>query len=703
MSSYTTYKIPQRRGYSLQKYYVEDLSTNSPNYFVIEDFPLVVSGGRYVIKLKGNGINLRLNRPIDMEVVDAEGNNVFCEVLNYVDRFNNYYIAIDIYDITARGIATMYFVGEAVYDLNGNPIPTQYRDRPNIRWTKSFNILPFERNTAELIFDKPPFVNLAQIVTPARILTQITSSAYNFVIATGSVNLFQIQTSEFAGYDRDFATSPDILDPRLQGILANPNQTPTTTNTVVTSRREIDDDIQGGFAYDQTRRFNTRLIASESFFTKQHLGGYFEFFNSESTPRSLLPNLPSGIEVSGSVYDQLGSYKSNIVEVISSTQAILSNPLSVVTIDNNAIAENYASQYIYRQAAIFTGSITYVPSSTNFVTSSTVSQSYVELTFSDLNPISGQVYRIRTSAKLGTLTGDYKILNDQVIVPVEYLTDAEYPNTENYLNHESDYRMLGYFTTRSILDTYWTVYRENPYGFDTVTGSLNNSVLVQSTVLPAAFTQSTVLTTAYNQNYNINQTYTLSFYLTLDPYTEAEIYMNSDILSTYIVGSVPYPKAFFKSRNVEKTRYKQDQSRFGKYIGKVVNNRPTRKYYGKVMFDFETDGEGLGSPVIRTKIVNYAAGITGSAYISDISIKPYAINGFTPNIVQYAIPLPQEFVEAASLSQSIDIKLDYFDYTGRQSEYSTYLDDIVLNLKAEIVSNTCQTDKLSLQYNNSYT
>ena len=376
--------------------------------------------------------------------------------------------------------------------------------------------------------------------------------------------------------------------------------------------------------------------------------------------------------------------------------------MTVTTINSNTLAENYLSQFTYKQATTFTGSITYVPRSTNYITSSTVSQSYVELTFSDLNPIGGQVYRIRTSAKLGTLTGDYKILNDQRILPVEYLTDAEYPNTENYTNHESDYRMIGYFTTQSILDTYWTIYRENPYGFDAVTGSLNSDIAIQSVILPAAFTQSSILTTTYNQSYNSNQTYTLSFYLTLDPYTEAEVYMNSDILSTYIIGSVPYPRAFYKSRNTEKTRYKQDQSRFGKYLGKVVNNRSTRKYYGRVMFDFETDREGLGSPVFRTKIVNYKTGTTGSAYVSDISIKPYALNGFTPNIVQYAIPLPQEFVVAASLSQSIDIKLDYFDYTGRQSEFSTYLDDIVLNLKAEIVSNTCQTDKLSLQYNNAY-
>ena len=92
------------------------------------------------------------------------------------------------------------------------------------------------------------------------------------------------------------------------------------------------------------------------------------------------------------------------------------------------------------------------------------------------------------------------------------------------------------------------------------------------------------------------------------------------------------------------------------------------------------------------------AGYSGSAYVSDVSIKPYLLNGFTPNIVQYAIPLPTELITAATLSQSIDFKIDYFDYTGKQSEYTTYIDDLVLNLKGDVQSNTCQDDILNFEY-----
>jgi hypothetical protein len=173
--------------------------------------------------------------------------------------------------------------------------------------------------------------------------------------------------------------------------------------------------------------------------------------------------------------------------------------------------------------------------------------------------------------------------------------------------------------------------------------------------------------------------------------------MNSDPLNTYLITPSIYTRAFNKTGNTEKTRYSGDTNRFGKYIGKVVNDRSTRKYYGKLLFDFTTDANGFGRPLLRTRVID-EMNQTGSAYLSEVSIKPYTLNGFTPNIVQYAVPLPQEFLNAASLSQSIDFKVDYFDYTGRQSEYTTFLDDVTLNLKTTITSNTCQDDKLYFTY-----
>ena len=698
MGYVSVYKKPQPRGYSRNTYYIEDLSETSPDYFDIDTFPDVVGGGRYIIKLKGNGINLRLNTLVDIEIVDANGELIYSEMLDLVDRFGNAYIAFDIYDITAQGIATAYIVGEALVDLDGNPVPQDQKDRFNVRWSKQFTVFPFERNNAELIFNNPPSVNVAQVITPARLETQTTASAYAFAYITGSPGTMSIVESNFQGYDRDFQSSPNILDIRERSIQVDPFSRPLTTNIVPTAIRQVDGDMQNGQLLSYTSRYGTILKTATPFFSKQLLGGYFEFFSSESTPRTLLPNPPSGVTVSGSASEQLSRYYATVVEVVNSTQAVLSKPLTVVTIDSNTTSENKLSTHTYKSVQLFTGSITYVPSDSAYVTSSAVSESYLQFTFTDLNPISGQVYRIRTSTKLGAEVGDFKVLNDQIINGVEYLTDAEFPNGLNYARHSSDYRLIGHFPTQSRLDDYWIFLREDPANFDVTTGSVNHNIQMDSAVLPATYTQSMCLTTQFRQNYTVDQIYTLSFYLTLDPYTELEVYMNSNVLNTNVIESDLYPRAFIETQNTEKNRYSGDYSRFGNYTGKITNDRSTRKYYGKVVFDFQTDGSGFGRPLFRSRVVD-EMNQSGSAYISEISIKPYTMNGFTPNIVQFAVPLTAELLTATRISQSIDFKIDYFDYTGRQSEYTTYIDDSVLNLQVEIPSNTCQADKLFFYFN----
>lgn len=694
MTLLSTYKIPLPKGYSTRTFYIEDTSETSPDYFDFQDFPLVVGGGRYVIKLKGS-VNLRIGSSVDVEIIDAEGQNVYVEVVDFVDRFLNYYIAFDVYDITAQGLATLHMVGEANIDQEGNPITKDQQNRYNVRWSKQFNILPFERNNGELLFNEPPQTSVAQIIIPTRLAVESTSSAYNYTSSITDPSLLFITSTNFSGYDRDFASSENILDARLRAITINPNGAPKTANSVPTSIRDIDQDITNGSVINYVNRFNTILQATQSFFTKDYLGGYFEF---ASTPTNLAPALPSGYSVSGSISDQLVTYYSTIVDVINDKQAVLSKPINVITIDNNNISSEAYSNFTYKKVDSFSGSITYIPSANTFVTSSTVSSSYVEFTFSDLNPISGQVYRIKTSAKLGSITGDYKVLNDQIITPVEYLTDSNFSNTINYARYESDYKLIGYFTTQSVLDDYWINMLEDSQGFDTITGSINNSAQINSAKIQATYTQSGIFTTQYNQNYNENQTYTLAFNLTLEPYTELEVYMNSDPLSTYVITSLAYPRGFLKSANNEKLRYGGSQNRFGKFLGKIKNDRAVQKHYGRVLFDFGTDDNGFGRPVFRSKIIDDMAGYSGSAYVSDVSIKPYLLNGFTPNIVQYAIPLPTEIIIAATLSQSIDFKIDYFDYTGKQSEFTTFIDDLVLNLKGDVQSNTCQDDILTFEY-----
>ena len=698
MSFVSFYKKPQPRGYSTRDYLVEDMSPDSPDYFQITEFSDTLGGGRYIIKLKGNGLNLRADSSIDIEVIDANGDNIFAEVNDYVDRFNDYYITIEVYDITARGLAIVYLVGEAVIDLEGNPTPQSTIRDYNVRWSRAVNIIPMERNTSKLIFNDAPLVDIVQVQTPEREFTNSTSlSGSQYLQYTSSVDDYKIISSNFKGYDLDFQSSEDILDVNLQRILLNPLQKPTTINSVNSSLRQVSPEIQNGYRRDLSTRFNTIVKSTSGSIQKDFLGGVFQFFDSSSTPTQFQPALPSNYTVSGSLHDQLKEFTANIVEVLTDTEMRISKPIELTTLNSNVIEGGSTTTQRVKEASNFTASIAYLPSDQEFVTSSTVNMNYLETTFTDVKPIGGDVYRIKTSYRRGTSTGDFKVIYDSVIKPVEYLTDAAFPNQTTYAKRDSDFRLIGHFTNQDIATNYWSYLVETPNAiYPGTVPAINSSSLHESVEISSSLNHAGLFTTQFNQNYNLNQLYTLGFDLTLEPNTEIELYMGSDPLSTNTVTPNASPKAFLKDANLEKTRYGGGFNRFGKFIGRVQNNRGIKKRYGRLEFDFKTDAPGLGSPVFRVKPINFAH-TQCSAFVSEVSIKPLAINGFSPNLVQFQIPMNSEIDDIVSISQSLDFKIEYFNYTGEQSEYVTFLNDLTVNVKTEIPSNTCQASIFNFQ------
>ena len=691
MSFVSFYKKPQPRGYSTGEFLVEDTSPDSPDYFQVTQFSDTLGGGRYIMKLKGNGLNLRADSSIDIEVIDAEGENMFAEVTSYVDRFNDYYITIEVYDITAKGLAIVYLVGEAIVDLNGNPIPEKTKREYNVRWSRAVNIVPMERNTSQLIFDDPPLVEIVQVQTPEREFTNSAAlSGSQYLQYSSSLDDLTIISSNFKGYDLDFQSSKEILDVNLQRILLNPLQKPTTVNSVNSSLRQKVPEIQNGYRRDLTTRFNTIVKSANRTIQKDFLGGTFQFFDIDGTPTKFKPDLPGNYTISGSAASQLEGFTSNVVEILSDTEMRISKPIELITIDEKAVGGGYTTTQRILEASNFTASIAYLPSDADFVTSSTVNMNYLETTFSDMKPIGGDVYRIKTSYRKGTSTGDFKVIYDSLVNPVEYLTDAQFPNQTTYAKRDSDFRLIGHFTKQTIATDYWSYLVETPQAiYPGIIPAVNSSSLHESVRVESEFTHSALFTTQFSQNYNLEQLYTVGCNLVLDPNTEMEVYMNSDPLSTNTVVPNQSPKAFLKDVNLEKDRYAATFNRYGKFVGRVQNKRDISKRYGRVEFDFKTDASGLGSPVFRVKPINFV-NVTSSAYVSEISIKPLAINGFSPNLVQYQIPMNTEINDILAISQSLDFKIEYFNYLGEQSEYVTFLNDLKINVKTEIPSNTCQ-------------
>lgn len=685
-----------KRDFHKYSYAVVDISATSPNYFDITHCPDTIGGGRSLIKLKGNGQFLVRKSQVEVEVLDVSGNAVKTEITTFIDRFNNYFATVYVYDNTAQGIGRVNVVGAASSDLNGVALDDKSHNELgyNVIWSKAINILPFERNNSELVIDQAPMVTVDQVIAPLRINSlQVTTEQFTAVTSSQTT----IVTSNFRGFDKKDSNSTSTTDLRLQNIRINPNKDSTTTNAVDTTTRKRNADIDGGYQINEINTYNTILQTSTPFFSSSYVGGFVQFYNnnytlspqtqSNSTVSSINPYDKTTTSAAQSVATQLASWKSNIVKIVDTYTAYLDQSVQI-NVDTTTNQGTATTTHTYKQASNFTASVVYTPNSEAYITSSNVSQSYLQFTFTDLKPLAGDIYKIRAFYKRNSVNQDWTLLNDQIIKAPEYLTDASYPNQTSYARTVSDYLLLGYFTSQRVGDVNWNVYNDLPTGFDTATASYASTPLIDSICLQSAPSYNRILTTKYYQNYVENRTFTLGFNCILQPYTKLDLYMSSDALATTLLDTTYQQRAFNKSKNLEKGRYGNDYNRFGKYIGKIENNTANTVNYGKVAFDFITDNDGLGRPLLRCSAT--ATAYTGSIYLSEISIKPQKLNGFTPEIVQFAIPTPSDY--SSFLSESVDYKLEYFDYTGNQSEYVTYINSIPLNLTTTIPTNGCQAE-----------
>lgn len=708
-----------KRDFIRQSYLIQDTSSNSP-YIELVDPPTYIGGGVSVVKFYPSTVNLHSYAPVEVEVLDAVGNPIRTEISNFRDRFGNYYASIYVYDTTAEGYGSVSFVAVANATPQGEYLEYDQVNSQgfNLIITRPLLILPFERNESPLVFDEPPLVEVAQVITPAR-LTAASTIPPTKVSRTGS---FTTSTNE--GYDKTNASSPNIQDVKIRSFDLNNLNNSSTTNQVDTTVRQRDYDIQGGQLIGDTNRFRTILELSGSFiFTSAYKGGKIVLDAANSyinVTRSLAAtaifsntNPYNSLTTQGetqSLSKQLGQYEATIVRVIDSKKCIVNKPLQVdiesySTKRKNPIqrtikhtfnrANNIQTRILFADNSAFATPSAERPGPLN-TTSANVSQSYLQFTFLNLSPIGGNVYRIKSYYKQNSLTGDYQILNDQRVGATEYLTEAKYPNNTVYGREITPFLMFGHITSLGVVVDYWKGYAETSTAIDSQDLTRYTSPLMDSIGIPCnSPTTTAVCTTKNYQTYQKDQTFSVTFNCTLDPQSELEVYVNSKMISTQAYGPMPFAQAFADSKNNEKSRYTGPVNRFGKYIGKITNNGSEQKDYGKVIFDFTADEDGFGRPLFRVKS---ADGITnGNAYVSEIGISPRLFNGFTPQIFQYTINAPSGFEQL--VSESVDFKFEYYDHTGKQSEYITYLNGINLALSSEIPGNVCQVENYKFLFN----
>ena len=169
--------------------YFTDTSSTSPDYFQISEFPLRLTAGKNLFKLRGNPTNLKVGGVLNLEVLDYNGNPIYTEVVNYLDEDKSRVIAIYIYQDTSPGDCTVTLLAEAAV-INGQPTPQEWQGRANVKWTRTIPVNPNISNDSEIIFETLPTVTVAEQVGVQ--LDRIYSGSVQFpTYTTGQVRYFE--------------------------------------------------------------------------------------------------------------------------------------------------------------------------------------------------------------------------------------------------------------------------------------------------------------------------------------------------------------------------------------------------------------------------------------------------------------------------------------------------------------------------------
>lgn len=686
------YKTRQKRNYIQSRVQVYDKTDLSLDYFVFADPPTYLTSGKNSIKFKADGRYLKGLSSIDFEVLDVNGDPLYVEFTSYKDRLGYSYATIYVYDLTPPGIGSITFTGIAKYFIDNGKLIQTNDDYFNLIWSKQIDIRPLERNNSDIIFVNAPKVEVTQVLVPYTF--NLGTYALASSLFTQSLSGLSIVKSDNVGFDFIESKTNNIIDEASKDNTYNYFADSITTNTVQTNIRIFDKDVVNGYVYSEYNRFNAYLYDPQSRLTKDMEGSIFTFGNEDggasytSSWQFYPPYTSSTLSVYGEpVQTQLDLYKVKIVNVLNNTYALLEQAPSVKLLDNSNTTNPLIYNQTFKKVENVTGSFTYPKSTLNQIQSQNLSSSFIQFTITGLEPIIGDVYRIKTYVKEAGSSAEYKQLNDHIVVPPEYLIDSDKANQAVYAKNKSDAFVYGEITEQSIATEYWRGFGVEQdgkiYQYSNATTSsypLANSVELTSN-------NSTIkrgIASRYYQTYIPNEPFSLSFYCALDPGCELEVYMSSTPLKDNALG-IQGPKAFNETVNRDGLMT-GTYSRLGKLIGKVSNlDGNIAKTYDNLVFDFYPDSDGFGRPVIY---LNTTSDSDKKAYISSISVTPLDLVGYTPSILQFAAQPPDSLWilqdDDASLTQSIDLKIEYFNYEGKQSEYTTYIPNVQINLITEV-------------------
>ena len=389
----------------------------------------------------------------------------------------------------------------------------------------------------------------------------------------------------------------------------------------------------------------TYLTISGSTFIADMVGGTVEV----AAPVGPLPLAPfSNIDPSTI------AYRATINSVLNSSTAVVSNPY--------VVRRNFTNQthtYVTFQPSDYN---IYYEADPILLSSTLNSSSYGLFRFRDLDPMSGDVYRmkfyIREAGTIGN-NGIFEQIDDVVLEPSDLLTNRD-QQTKNFDE------LMGQFVTQSIVNAYWQVpvsgYTAGQAALQWNTVELMSSMFISASLFSVNQPISVVLNPNRMPTIYENTTYELTFTALAKrdgPLTDGR----SPKMSVYYSGS----SAFI---NPIRDTSKELGGRLLRTI-EIDSDRDVSDY----VIEFQPDANGTFQPIFLIE--------AGAWYLQNIKLRASAYEGFTPNHTEFFIRIPPKYEDF-----ELDFRIEYYDYENKQARDITLLRNVPFSGSVFVATNT---------------
>jgi len=713
-----------------------DSTPFSDQYFNIIEFPDQLKAGKNLFKIKANAGTLVDGSKIHVEILDYNGLPIYHEVISYAEHDGTRVVSVWIYPETPPGNATIYIAGRASVNIDtGNTIPfsyeyqsADYKDVPNILWSRRATIAPTLKNDSEIIFIKQPKAVIQEVTQPYLQIDNLPALQLNDTGSGATLRITPLQA--FSVNSNSTSTTGGNQGQGTGGSPALQYGIPLTQQPLVNT---IDSVL--GIQQAESRpilTFNSvsQLTIQGTGFTLNNdmIGGILTVVNPNLKIEGVDDNGNGFIGVTLNADNQLiplsqrttepgliasagtprtdplsGSIQFIITDVETSTRGRVAQVNGFVNQIDNA---NGAFNIIIGTDALQPKTIDKIELSSNFTASyfrrpltvvTQQSQSFAQIELTDLTPATGDVYKVKTFFKAGGLFGDFIDLGETILEEFEVLKDDD--SIESQLSTGVIKNKIGFFTSLEDFQTYWSgsgALTEPEVGIENIfdPGNLISGVRVTP---DSSFNDTNnrfayihLTSSKFHADLKADTTYKISFKgFAVDLPNSSDTNIPLPRIDIYISGSdrttvIPDDNAYRNNAYIVRSNITQfnnsiadnifeDRSNFGTRIGSVEFN--TSQSLNDVSFKFQAARDDTADVffVIRR----------GSWTLADISLVAVKETGFTPNTTRINKRVPPTY-----FNTPLTFKFQFFDYKNTLADMEVFVYPVTFRGENTVITGT---------------